>query len=65
MTSGTLVLTRSGTLAPRPVISTAPATIGINTNFAVTSGQAAGIRRVGLVGLSDRAFRAIQDAKAA
>jgi len=43
----------SGQLAPRPVIQTAPGTISINTNFAVTSAQAANIRKVGLVGLSD------------
>jgi hypothetical protein len=43
----------SGALAPRPVISTAPASIAINTNFTLTSSQAAGIRKVGLVGMSD------------
>lgn len=43
----------TGRLAPRPVISTAPASISINTNFSITSSQAAGIRKVGLVGLSD------------
>ncbi|HET9411779.1 MAG TPA: galactose oxidase-like domain-containing protein [Candidatus Saccharimonadales bacterium] len=43
----------TGGLAPRPVISTAPASIGINTNFSITSSQAANIRKVGLVGLSD------------
>lgn len=43
----------SGQLAPRPVISTAPTAIPINTNFSVTSSQAANISKVGLVGLSD------------
>ena len=43
----------SGQLADRPVISTAPTTVNINTVFAVTSSQAAGIKKVGLVGLSD------------
>jgi hypothetical protein len=43
----------TGGLAPRPMISTAPASISINTNFSITSSQAAGIRKVGLVGLSD------------
>jgi hypothetical protein len=42
----------SGNLASRPVISSAPAGIGINTGFAVTSPQAGTIRKVGLVGLS-------------
>jgi hypothetical protein len=42
----------SGHLASRPVISSAPAGIGINTNFTMTSDQAAAIRKVGLVGLS-------------
>jgi hypothetical protein len=42
----------SGNVASRPVISSAPAGIGINTNFAITSPQAATIRKVGLVGLS-------------
>jgi hypothetical protein len=43
----------SGQLAPRPVISAAPASIGVNTAFTVTSPQAADIRKVGLVGLGD------------
>jgi len=42
----------SGKLAPRPVISSAPTGIGVNTAFAVSSPQAATIRKVGLVGLS-------------
>ncbi len=42
----------SGNLASRPVISSAPAGIGINTNIAVTSPQSATIKKVGLVGLS-------------
>ncbi|WP_230859779.1 galactose oxidase-like domain-containing protein [Actinoplanes aureus] len=43
----------SGAPADRPVISAAPATIGINTGFTVSSAQAASIRKVGLVGLGD------------
>lgn len=43
----------SGQLAARPVISNAPGTVAINTNFSVTSPQAASIRKVALVGLSD------------
>ena len=43
----------SGQLATRPVIATAPATVGINTTFTITSAQAAGIRKVALVGLAD------------
>lgn len=43
----------SGQLAPRPTIASAPASVNINTNFAVTSAQAATIRKVALVGLSD------------
>ena len=43
----------SGQLADRPVIATAPASVGINTSFTITSGQAAGIRKVALVGLGD------------
>ncbi|MCA2219549.1 galactose oxidase-like domain-containing protein [Jidongwangia harbinensis] len=43
----------SGQLATRPVISTAPASIGVNTNFSVTSANAASIGKVALVGLSD------------
>lgn len=42
----------SGTLAPRPVISSAPTTIGIGTRFTITSDRAASIKKVGLVGLS-------------
>ena len=40
-------------LATRPVISTAPTTVSINTSFAISSSQAASIKKVGLVGLSD------------
>ncbi|WP_127499544.1 galactose oxidase-like domain-containing protein [Actinoplanes solisilvae] len=43
----------SNQLADRPVVSTAPATVGIGANFAITSPQAAGIRKVALVGLGD------------
>ena len=43
----------SGQLAARPVISTAPASISLNTNFTITSSQAASIRKVALVGLAD------------
>lgn len=43
----------SGQLAARPVISSAPTSIPINGNFTVTSSQAASIKKVGLVGLSD------------
>jgi hypothetical protein len=43
----------SGQLAARPAISTAPATVPINANFAVTSAQAASVRKVALIGLSD------------
>ncbi|MFI1989667.1 galactose oxidase-like domain-containing protein [Actinoplanes sp. NPDC020271] len=43
----------SGQLADRPVISGAPATVGINTAFTVTSPQAATVAKVALVGLSD------------
>ena len=42
----------SGNLASRPVISGAPTSIGINANFTITSGQAATVKKVGLVGLS-------------
>lgn len=42
-----------GELATRPVIAAAPAGIGINTTFTISSEQAADIRKVGLVGLSD------------
>jgi hypothetical protein len=40
-----------GTLASRPVISSATAVVGINSNFTVTSPQAGAIRKVGLVAL--------------
>ncbi|GAA2563891.1 hypothetical protein GCM10010435_40050 [Winogradskya consettensis] len=43
----------SGRLAARPVISTAPATVGIGATFAVSSPHAPGIAKVALVGLSD------------
>jgi hypothetical protein len=43
----------SGELATRPVITTAPATIDIHTNFPVTSDDAAGISKVALIGLGD------------
>ena len=43
----------SGELAPRPVITAAPAAIGVTATFTVTSGQAAGIKTVALLGLSD------------
>ena len=43
----------TGQLAARPVISTAPASVGINTNFTISSAQAASIRKVALVGLGD------------
>jgi hypothetical protein len=43
----------SGELADRPVISTAPANVGINTPFTITSDQAADVRKVALVGLAD------------
>ena len=43
----------SGQQAARPVISTAPAGVGINANFAISSAQAASIRKVALVGLGD------------
>jgi hypothetical protein len=43
----------SGELAARPTIATAPATVPINTAFSMTSPQAATIKKVGLVGLSD------------
>ena len=43
----------SGQRAARPVISTAPAGVGINTNFTISSAQAASIRKVALVGLGD------------
>jgi hypothetical protein len=43
----------SGQLASRPVISTAPASVGINTTFTISSAEAAGIKKVALVGLGD------------
>jgi len=43
----------SGQLAARPVISAAPAGVGINANFTISSAQAASIRKVALVGLGD------------
>lgn len=43
----------SGQLATRPVISAAPASVGINTTFTLTSAQAATIGKVALVGLGD------------
>jgi hypothetical protein len=43
----------TGQLAARPVISTAPASVGINANFTISSAQAASISKVALVGLSD------------
>lgn len=41
----------SGQLASRPAISAAPATVNLNTQFAITSPQAASIKKVGLVRL--------------
>jgi hypothetical protein len=43
----------TGQLAARPVISTAPASVGINAKFTISSAQAASIRKVALVGLGD------------
>ena len=43
----------SGQLAVRPVISTAPESVGINASFTISSPQAASIRKVALVGLGD------------
>ena len=43
----------SGQLAARPVISTAPASIGVNTGFTISSPQGADIKKVALVGLGD------------
>ncbi|GLW35515.1 galactose oxidase-like domain-containing protein [Actinoplanes regularis] len=43
----------SGDLAERPVISAAPASVGINTAFTISSPQATSISKVALVGLSD------------
>jgi hypothetical protein len=43
----------SGQLAARPVISAAPAAIGINLPFTMTSPQAANIRKVALISYAD------------
>jgi hypothetical protein len=43
----------SGEPADRPVISAAPASVGIGAAFTVTSAQAASIAKVGLVGFGD------------
>ncbi|WP_433797087.1 galactose oxidase-like domain-containing protein [Actinoplanes sp. CA-252034] len=43
----------SGEPADRPVISAAPASVGIGAAFTVTSPQAATVRKVALVGLGD------------
>jgi hypothetical protein len=43
----------SGQLAERPVISAAPASIGIHTSFVISSDNAASISKVALVGLGD------------
>ena len=43
----------SGQLADRPVISAAPPNIAVNGTYAITSPQAADIRKVALIGLSD------------
>ncbi|GAA2854674.1 hypothetical protein Acy02nite_73840 [Actinoplanes cyaneus] len=43
----------SGQLATRPVISTAPATVSVDSSFTITSAQAASITKVALVGLGD------------
>jgi hypothetical protein len=43
----------SGQLATRPVITTAPTSVGINATFTISSAQAASIRKVALVGLGD------------
>ncbi|MFC3741522.1 galactose oxidase-like domain-containing protein [Paractinoplanes deccanensis] len=43
----------SGEPAPRPTIATAPTTVGVSTNFTITSPQAATVRKVALVGLAD------------
>jgi hypothetical protein len=43
----------SGQLATRPVIATAPTGVSINTTFKVTSTQAAGVKKVALIGLGD------------
>jgi hypothetical protein len=51
----------SGNLASRPVITSAPTSIGINTTFTMTSDQAATIKRVGLVGLGSVTHDVNQD----
>jgi hypothetical protein len=43
----------SGQLATRPVITSTPATVQINTNFTLTPDRAVDIKKVALVGLSD------------
>jgi hypothetical protein len=43
----------TGELAARPVIATAPSSVGVNAGFTISSAQAASIRKVALVGLSD------------
>jgi len=43
----------TGQLASRPVISTAPTGVGINTTFTISSAEAASIKKVALVGLGD------------
>lgn len=43
----------TGQLAARPVITTAPSAVSINTSFTITSSQAASIRKVALIGLGD------------
>ena len=43
----------SGQLAARPVISTAPASVGINANFTISSASGGELRKVALVGLGD------------
>ena len=51
----------SGLPATRPVISAAPAGVGVNTGFTISSAQAASIRKVALVGLSDVTHGVDQD----
>ncbi len=43
----------SGQLATRPVITSAPDTIGVSTPFTIASEQAASVKKVALVGLAD------------
>jgi hypothetical protein len=43
----------SGQLATRPVVSTAPVAVSVDTDFTLTSAQAASIKKVALVGLAD------------